>query len=106
MSPRPIATVFGTSGFVARYIVAKLTKSGYQVRAASRHPSRSRHLLPLGAIGQIERVYAPIEEVDEDKAAISGVELVLNSSTLGTATPSILVPKILPTPVRPPVLTA
>lgn len=78
MSPRPIATVFGASGFVARYIVAKLTKSGYQVRAASRHPSRSRHLLPLGAVGQIERVYAPIEEVDKVEAAVNGAELVLN----------------------------
>jgi len=78
MSPRPIATVFGASGFVARYIVAKLARSGYQVRAASRHPSRSRHLLPLGAVGQIERIYAPVQEIDKVEAAVNGASLVLN----------------------------
>lgn len=77
-SARPVATVFGASGFVARYIVAQLAQAGYQVRAASRHPSRSRHLLPLGAVGQIDRVYAPVQEADKVRAAVDGASLVIN----------------------------
>ena len=75
---RPIATVFGASGFVARYIVGQLTKLGYSVRAASRHPSKSRHLRPLGAVGQVELVYAPIQETDKVAAAVKGAQVVVN----------------------------
>ena len=77
-SPRPIATIFGASGFLARYIVGRLTKAGYDVRAASRHPSRSRHLLPMGAVGQVQRLYAPVQEPEKVSAAVAGAELVIN----------------------------
>ena len=49
-----IATVFGGTGFLARYIVPKLTKAGYRVRIASRHPSKARHLMTQGDVGQIQ----------------------------------------------------
>ncbi len=56
-----IATVMGGTGFLARYIVPQLAKAGYRVRVASRHPSRARHLLTQGEVGQIQAVYAPIQ---------------------------------------------
>jgi len=38
-------TVFGASGFIGRYVVRRLAKAGYRVRAATRRPHLS--LIPL-----------------------------------------------------------
>jgi len=51
-----LATVFGGSGFVGRYIVWSLAKRGYRVRAAVRRPDLAGHLQPMGVVGQIHAV--------------------------------------------------
>lgn len=73
-----IATVFGGTGFLARYIVPKLTKAGYRVRIASRHPSKARHLMTQGDVGQIQAVYAPIQDAKAVAAAVDGADVVIN----------------------------
>lgn len=73
-----IATVMGGTGFLARYIVPQLAKAGYRVRVASRHPSRARHLLTQGEVGQIQAVYAPIQNAAAVARAVEGADLVIN----------------------------
>ena len=73
-----IATVFGGTGFLARYIVPQLTKAGYRVRIASRHPSKTRHLMTQGDVGQIQAVYAPIQDAQAVAAAVEGADVVIN----------------------------
>ena len=73
-----IATVFGGTGFLARYIVPQLTKAGYRVRIASRHPSRARHLQTQGDVGQVQPVYAPVQNKPAVARAVDGADVVIN----------------------------
>lgn len=73
-----IATVFGGTGFLARYIVPQLTKAGYRVRVASRHPSKARHLLTQGDVGQVQPVYAPVQDAAAVARAVKGADVVIN----------------------------
>ena len=40
MATRSVATVFGGSGFIGRYIVKRLANKGFVVRVAVRDPER------------------------------------------------------------------
>ena len=83
-----IATVFGGTGFLARYIVPQLTKAGYRVRIASRHPSRARHLLTQGDVGQVQPVYAPVQNKTENLVIEwTGNQLLEATSVTGPFTP-------------------
>ncbi len=73
-----IATVMGGTGFLARYIVPQLAKAGYRVRVASRRPSNARYLLTQGEVGQIQAVYAPIQNAAAVARAVHGADLVIN----------------------------
>ena len=53
-SNSPIATVFGGSGFVGKYIVRRLVKSGWRVRVAVRCPNRAIFLKTYGEVGQVD----------------------------------------------------
>ena len=53
MATRSVATVFGGSGFIGRYIVKRLAKKGFVVRVAARDPEAALFLKPMGAVGQI-----------------------------------------------------
>ena len=53
--PRKVATVFGGSGFIGRYVVKRLAAAGYMVRVGTRHTDRALFLKPMGAVGQIVR---------------------------------------------------
>ncbi|GAA5804573.1 hypothetical protein EDC94DRAFT_624977 [Helicostylum pulchrum] len=48
-----IATVFGCTGFLGRYVVNKLAQQGTQVIVANRDPDESRHLKVCGDLGQV-----------------------------------------------------
>lgn len=48
-----VATVFGGSGFVGRYVVQRLAELGAVIRVPTRRPERALFLKPLGGIGQI-----------------------------------------------------
>ncbi|KAI8886981.1 NAD(P)-binding protein [Backusella circina FSU 941] len=48
-----IATVFGCTGFLGRYVVNKLAQQGTQVVVAYRDPDEARHLKVTGDLGQI-----------------------------------------------------
>jgi NADH dehydrogenase len=74
-----LATVFGGSGFIGRYIVWSLARSGYRVRAAVRRPELAGHLQPMGVVGQIHPVQANLRFPDSVVRAVQGARTVINS---------------------------
>lgn len=78
LSERKIATVFGASGFVGRHVVQRLAARGYVVRAAVRDTESAKFLKPMGAVGQIAILYAPLSEEALVARAIEGAEIVIN----------------------------
>ncbi len=77
-STSKIATVFGGSGFVGRYIVRRLAKDGWRVRVAVRRPNEALFLRTYGAVGQVELVLANIRDEASTRAAIVGADTVIN----------------------------
>jgi NADH dehydrogenase len=78
MAARSVATVFGGSGFIGRYVVKRLAARGHVVRVAVRDPEAARFLKPMGTVGQIVPLYAPIQHEAEVLRAVDGAELVVN----------------------------
>jgi len=79
MSAAPgIATIFGGSGFLGRYIVPHLAKAGYTVRIQVRRPDRALFLKPAGDVGQIVPVQGSVTNDASVAAAVSGADVVIN----------------------------
>src|SRR5690349_6328230 len=79
MATRSVATVFGGSGFIGRYIVKRLAKKGFVVRAAVRDPEGALFLKPMGAVGQVVPLYASLVNEATVHRAIEGAALVVNT---------------------------
>ncbi|MDE8344837.1 MAG: complex I NDUFA9 subunit family protein [Acidocella sp.] len=75
---RRVATVFGASGFIGRYVVKRLADQGYIVRLALRDVGKASTLRPMGSIGQIVPLYAPLHEETLVARATEGAEVVVN----------------------------
>lgn len=75
---RKIATVFGASGFLGRYVVQRLAARGYIVRAAVRDTESAKFLRPMGAVGQVVALYAPVSVEALAARAVEGASLVIN----------------------------
>ena len=73
-----LVTVFGGGGFLGRYVVQALLKTGARVRIAERDPSNAFSLRPLAALGQLQFVSADIRSERQVAAAIEGSEVVVN----------------------------
>ncbi len=71
-------TVFGGAGFVGRYIVKRLAAAGAGVRVACRDPERAKFLKPAGGVGQVVPVQANLRYPDSVRAAVEGVDAVVN----------------------------
>ena len=78
LSERKIATVFGASGFLGRYVVQRLAARGYTVRAAVRDTEAAKILRPVGVAGQIVALYAPVSQEALAARAIEGADTVIN----------------------------
>jgi NADH dehydrogenase len=74
-----IATIFGGSGFLGRYIVRRLARGGKVVRVAVRHTERARFLQTAGKLGHIVPLYAPITDPAHVKRAVAGADWVVNA---------------------------
>ena len=79
MATRSVATVFGGSGFIGRYIVKRLAHKGFVVRVAVRDPEAALFLKPMGAVGQVVPLYAAIPNEPTIRRAIEGSDLVVNA---------------------------
>ena len=74
-----VATVFGGSGFVGRYIVKRLAKEGWVVRVAVRDTEKAHFLQPYGNVGQIVRMPVPIQDEEAVREAVDGADAVFNA---------------------------
>jgi uncharacterized protein YbjT (DUF2867 family) len=79
MATRSVATVFGGSGFIGRYIVKRLAHKGFVVRVAVRDPEAALFLKPMGAVGQVVPLYAAIPNEPTIRRAVEGADLVVNA---------------------------
>ncbi|MGH6892495.1 MAG: complex I NDUFA9 subunit family protein [Dongiaceae bacterium] len=73
-----LATVFGGSGFIGRYVVANLARKGWLVRAAVRRPDEALFLKTSGVIGQVTPVAANVRDRPSVARAIEGADAVVN----------------------------
>ena len=78
MATRRVATVFGASGFIGRYVTKRLAADGYVVRAAVRDTDGALFLKPMGAVGQVVPLYAPITRPADVTRAVDGADVVVN----------------------------
>jgi len=75
---RKVATVFGGSGFIGRYLVQRLANHDYVVRVAVRDPAGARFLQTQGRVGQIVPLAASIADEGAVERAVAGADLVVN----------------------------
>jgi len=75
---RKVATVFGGSGFIGRYVVQRLAQQDYVVRVAVRDPAGARFLQTQGRVGQIVPLAAPITDASAVARAVDGAQVVVN----------------------------
>ena len=78
MATRKVATVFGGSGFIGRYVVKRLAARGYIVRVAVRHPDAALFLKTMGGVGQIVPLAASVTDEAAITRAVEGAEIVVN----------------------------
>jgi uncharacterized protein YbjT (DUF2867 family) len=73
-----VATVFGGSGFLGRYVVKRLAANDHVVRVAVRDPEAALFLKPMGAVGQIVPLYADVVRPDTIPRAVEAAGVVVN----------------------------
>jgi NADH dehydrogenase len=73
-----LATVFGGSGFIGRYVVSKLAREGWLVRVAVRRPDEALFLKTAGVVGQVTPVAANVRDRASVARAIAGANAVVN----------------------------
>jgi NADH dehydrogenase len=78
MATRNVATVFGGSGFIGRYVVKRLAAAGHVVRVAVRDTEAAMFLKPMGAVGQVVLLHTPITDRAAVARAIDGATLAVN----------------------------
>ena len=78
MATRSVATVFGGSGFIGRYVVKRLAAEGHVVRVAVRDPEGALFLTPMGAVGQVVPLAANVTNAAAVARAVEGADLVVN----------------------------
>ncbi|HUB11939.1 MAG TPA: complex I NDUFA9 subunit family protein [Acetobacteraceae bacterium] len=78
MATRTVATVFGGSGFIGRYIVKRLARQGFVVRVAVRDPEAARFLMTAGAVGQVVPLFASVENEATVRRAVEDASIVIN----------------------------
>lgn len=73
-----LVTVFGGSGFIGRYVVRALARSGWRVRVAVRRPTLHPELRVMGEVGQIELVQANVRVRQSVEQALDGASACIN----------------------------
>lgn len=73
-----VATVFGCTGFLGRYLVSKLARSGTQVIVPYRDEDTKRHLKVMGDLGQIVPMEWDLHRPDQIAECIRHSDTVFN----------------------------
>lgn len=75
-------TIIGASGFVGRYVVKRVAKTGATIAAVSRNATTAGYLRPMGDVGQIALIDANLRDEALMGAAIAGSDAVVNATGL------------------------
>ena len=78
MATRSVATVFGGSGFLGRYVVKRLAAAGHIVRVAGRDTERAKDLMVAGRVGQVVPLCVSLGNAAAVARAVEGADLVVN----------------------------
>jgi len=73
-----LATIYGGSGFVGRYIARRLAKDGWRLRIAVRRPNEAGFVRTYGVVGQVEPVFCNIRDDASVREVMRGADLVVN----------------------------
>jgi NADH dehydrogenase (ubiquinone) 1 alpha subcomplex subunit 9 len=74
-----VATVFGSTGFLGRYVANRLARVGAQVVVPFRGEEKeTRHLKPMGEVGQIVPLKFALRDQQSIEAAVSRSNVVVN----------------------------
>jgi uncharacterized protein YbjT (DUF2867 family) len=73
-----VATVFGGSGFIGRYVVRRLVRAGMTVRVAVRDTEAALFLKTAGTIGQVVPLHASVTDDAAVRRAVAGADWVVN----------------------------
>ena len=73
-----VVTLFGGGGFLGRYAVQALARTGARLRIVERDPRRAYFLKPLAAVGQIQFAAADIRDPGKARSAAAGSHAVVN----------------------------
>jgi NADH dehydrogenase (ubiquinone) 1 alpha subcomplex subunit 9 len=73
-----IATVFGCTGFLGRYVVNRLAQQGTQVVVAYRDPDEARHLKVTGDLGQIVPLEFDLRNKEQLTECVRHSDIVYN----------------------------
>ncbi len=78
MATRSVATVFGGSGFIGRYVVMRLAAQGHIVRVAGRNTEAARGSMMAGRVGQVVPLYVSLSNEAAIQRATEGADMVVN----------------------------
>jgi len=78
MMENNIITVFGGTGFIGRYVVRELAKTGALIRVVSRSPRNGAELKTFGYVGQITLEKGNILSRDAIDRNLQGTDMVVN----------------------------
>ncbi len=73
-----LVCVFGANGFLGHYVIRRLAKDGWRVRACVRRPHIAGELKVMGAVGQIQLMQANVRYKKSVERAVSGCDAVIN----------------------------
>jgi len=73
-----LATVFGGSGFIGRYVVTNLARDGWLVRVAVRRPDEALFLKTAGVVGTVTPVATNVRDRASVARAVAGADAVAN----------------------------
>lgn len=73
-----VATVFGCTGFLGRYLVNRLSQKGTQVVVPYRDEDTARHLKPMGDLGQIVPMEWDARNEDQIEECMRHSDVVYN----------------------------
>ena len=78
MATRSVATVFGGSGFVGRYVVKRLAEADHIVRVAGRNAEAAKQLMTGARVGQVVPLAVSVTNEAAVQRAVEGADLVVN----------------------------
>jgi NADH dehydrogenase len=79
-------TIFGGGGFIGKYLVKELAKTGAKVKIASRRPELAQNVKMCGAVGQIAGIKCDAKDKNQVRDVIRGSSYVVN--LIGILAPS------------------